>query len=213
MAGIVINFIEEKLSLTKEVEQKFQNQIRVKEVYELPEMKSKSYCKNYDNTNLIWLEDMGNDVEIWFVKNIEKNMTKEIGSFNYRNNPFSMDYSEKYDVFFYILDIYSYKRGSSYELHIHYKNKEYEKLLSFNGYCKLSIDENGENLLISLRDEKLLVMPINDLVASLDEEKYSINISVYVDEEKETENLIAKRKREEAKESYTRTYSNEFGDD
>lgn len=212
MAGIKLYFQEKKKTLTKDLEEKFMTQIDKKDKKDI-EIESKHFGMNSAGSHLLWLKDMGNDIETWFVKNMNNNTSKDIGNFNYRNSANYLDYSEKYEVFFYILDIYNYKNGSYYELHIHYKDKEYEARLSYGNYCKLSIDSEGENLLISIRDKKIMLISLNSLVSSLDVGKYEIDITSYIDEKSEKSEQEAQRKKDEAKASYRMTYSHEFGDD
>lgn len=168
---------------------------------------------NYDKTHHIELRDMGNDRETWFLQESSSKKEIEIADYNYRNKPSFMDYSPKYRLFFYILSNWSYKKGTHYYLHIHYKENFYECYLSYENYASLTISPCGEKLIISIRNLAMYDIPLKYLPEALENNKVLNKGKYYMDSQEFEKKRELERKNDEAKMAYRINYPNEFGDD
>ena len=168
---------------------------------------------NYDKTCNLELKDMGNDIETWIVTDSSSKNVIRIGDYNYRNKPDFIDYSSKYKIFFYIYTSWTYKGGTYYYLHIHYKNNFYESYLSHDNYSKLSISPCGEKLIISINGLGIYEMELKDLTVSLENNTPLTKGQYFIDENEYKRKLENERKNYEAKMAYRMNYPNEYGDD
>jgi hypothetical protein len=173
----------------------------------------KENLMNYDKTCSIELKDMGNDIETWFVTEISNENVIKIGNYNYRSNPSFIDYSLKYKIFFYIFSSWSYKGGSHYYLHIHYKDNFYESYISHDNYTRLSISHCGENLIISIKDLGICEIELKDLIESLEKNTTLTKGQYFIDEVEFRKRLERTRENDEAKMAYRTNYPDEYGDD